>query len=259
MRQEIHFAKMHGIGNDFILVDNREQNIIFSDGLITNLANRHTGIGFDQLIVLDDSTEEKCDAAYRFFNPDGSPAEQCGNGQRCIALYLNSQNSKQEKFCVSGMAGKIRSILVDRECVKVNMGKVTSIRKYISGQREMFHVLFGNPHLVVDYNGIDTCDLTRVNEKYTTEYPEGINLEIAEIITKNTIKIRVHERGTGETNACGSGACAAVAALQNNGQLDNKVKVILPGGTLMVEYNKQNRNFYLTGPAKHVFSGEITV
>lgn len=259
MKQTISFAKMHGIGNDFVLIDNRKQQIKITQDLIVFLADRHKGVGFDQLLLIDNSKIPQCDAAYRFFNPDGSQAEQCGNGQRCISFYLNNLDPAQTEFCLSGLSGLMYSKVLANAEVKVNMGSVQSIKKLKIEQQELIEVNFGNPHLILQLDDVDACNLVELSNQYIKNYPKGINFEIAQIVSPSEIKLRVLERGTGETLACGSGACAAVAALQNTGQLDNKVKVILPGGTLVVEYNEQEKTLYLTGPAVHIYSGEITL
>lgn len=257
MKKKLVFTKMHGIGNDFVLLDNRKQNIEITNSLVTALSNRHRGIGFDQLLVVDNSEIKGCDAAYRFFNPDGSQAEQCGNGQRCISHYLHSTDPTKTQFCLSGLAGKIESKILDNGEVQVNMGKVSSIDFVEINHQQCFQVDFGNPHLVTIIDDVDNCQLSDLNQQFTKSYNKGINFEVVEILAKDCIKIRVYERGTGETLACGSGACASVAALQSVGKLNNKVKVMLPGGNLVVEYLEPTNNLLLTGSATPVFTGEI--
>lgn len=254
---QIVFEKMHGIGNDFVLIDARKQAFDVNKGNIVALANRHTGIGFDQLLLINDPHNKQCDVAYRFFNPDGSEAEQCGNGQRCISYYLHKLNPEKTEFCISGLAGLIHSKIVDVNLVTVNMGQVHSCETLTLVGLPCHQVTFGNPHLVTIAHDIQSCDLDLLKKRYTSHFEQGINFELVEIISRSHIKLRVYERGTGETLACGSGASAAVYALYAGGQVDNKVKVVLPGGTLMVEYNQQDKNIYLTGPAQHVFTGEI--
>lgn len=257
MKQTFVFEKMHGIGNDFVLIDNCDKQLDLSSKQIKALANRHTGIGFDQLLWLESA--QSCDGAYRFFNPDGSEAEQCGNGQRCITKYLNIKCPEKMQFSISGLAGIIDSKIDNNGQVTVNMGSFQSIDKVMIHQQLCHHVVFGNPHLVTECSNIADCDLPSLKQQYAQSYKDGINFEIVEILSADQIKVRVDERGTGETLACGSGACAAVMALHSNGQLNNKVKVLLPGGTLMVEYNESDNNIYLTGPAEHVFTGEMTI
>lgn len=251
------FEKMHGIGNDFVLIDARKQVFDVDKKTIVNMADRHTGVGFDQLLLINDADNENCDAAYRFFNPDGSEAEQCGNGQRCISWYLHQLNPNQTGFCVSGLAGLIQSKIVGENLVTVNMGRVQSCESLILEDQACQHVTFGNPHLVTTANNIQSCDLVLLHQRYAPHFEQGINFELAEITDRHNIKLRVYERGTGETMACGSGASAAVYALHLSNQLDNEVNVLLPGGSLMVEYNQNDKNIYLTGPAQHVFTGEI--
>jgi diaminopimelate epimerase len=255
---KIAFEKMHGIGNDFVLIDRRITPLELSQEVIQHLANRHTGIGFDQLLLVDRSDQSDCDAGYRFFNPDGSEAEQCGNGQRCISLYLKHLKPSQNTFCVSGLAGLIHSHINSDGSVKVNMGKTGTVTALsIAANQQCHHVLMGNPHLVMQHSAVDDCDLQALMQEYTGAYAGGINFEVVELINSAEIKLRVYERGTGETQGCGSGACAAVSALQYAGQLSNIVKVRLPGGVLQVE--NSNNNIYLTGAAKHVFTGEISI
>ena len=257
--QNILFEKMHGLGNDFVLIDKRQQNFEVNQHVIKKMANRHTGIGFDQLLLIDHAGDDHCDASYRFFNPDGSEAQQCGNGQRCLSYYLHSQNPNQTTFCLTGLAGDMHSeVLLDGR-VRVNMSGIQSIQQTTIDQSECLHVLFGNPHLVTQLATVDDCDLSQLNHRLTSQFTDGINLEIVEKIDRQSIKIRVHERGTGETLACGSGACAAAYAMYHAGKVEPCITVNLPGGELMVEYDKNTDNIYLTGAATHVFSGKIRI
>ena len=257
MKKTFSFKKMHGIGNDFALIDNRNQAIEITSNFVKFLSDRHTGIGFDQLLLVENSDVDGCDAAYRFFNPDGSQAEQCGNGQRCISKYLHQQDPTKIQFCLSGLAGTMYSEILENGDVSVNMGKISSIETLMINNQKCFQVDFGNPHLVTVIDDVDNCQLSELNKQFTKKYVNNINFEAVEIVANDTIKIRVFERGTGETQACGSGACASVAALQSIGKLGNRVKVMLPGGNLVVEYQSSTKNLLLTGPATHVFTGEI--
>jgi diaminopimelate epimerase len=259
MNTTIRFEKMHGAGNDFVLIDNRHQNFIPTKSIIQSLSDRHTGIGFDQLLLIQNSDIKQCDASYRFFNTDGSEAEQCGNGQRCISHYLYKNSINQNTFCISGLAGIIQSQINKDKSVTINMGQINTIKTIMINEIECFHVDFGNPHLIHITKNVDEINLQQLNNKLTGNYPNGINFEAVEIIDEKTIKLRVHERGTGETLACGSGACATMAALQYAKIISDNVKVILPGGNLMVEYNHIDNNYFLTGPAVHVFTGEILI
>ena len=259
MANSITFEKMHGIGNDFVLIDNRSFKIKLDTTSIKKLANRHTGIGFDQLIIIESPPSTEFDASYRFFNPDGSEAEQCGNGQRCISYYLSKQSPEKKSFHISGLAGAMQSTIHNNGQISVEMGYVQEFDVLSIAKSACYFVNFGNPHLVVVKENISSCDLEKLKNKYTSQYPQGINFELSQIIDKKTIKLRVHERGTGETLACGSGACAAVFALHSNGLLDDKVEVQLPGGVLTVEVSLLKKTIYLTGPAAHVFTGEISL
>ncbi len=253
----ISFVKMHGIGNDFVLIDNRYTDIKLSTDDIIYMGNRHTGIGFDQLLFLSQSDIADCDAAYQFFNPDGTQAEQCGNGQRCLSLYLHQQNPHKTSFKLSGLAGIVSSEILTNMQVRVNMGPMKSYHVKEANNQKCYELDFGNPHLVTCVDDVDGCDLESMNKEYTGQYSKGINFEVVQVVSTQEIRIRVHERGTGETLACGSGACAAAFALMQTGDLTSKVKVVLSGGKLMVEYNLEENEIYLTGPAQSVFTGEI--
>ena len=254
----IVFEKMHGLGNDFVLIDNRHQNFKPSAYLIVSLANRNTGIGFDQLLLLENSGENDCDACYRFFNPDGSEAEQCGNGQRCIAKFLHNLNPEKTEFCVNGLAGKIYSTIHDSGLVTVNMGKAKSIIPAQHDHEKGYQVDFGNPHFVLEKKNIEDVNLNALNKEVIKNYPSGVNIEIVEILSTGSMKIRVYERGTGETLACGSGACASALAMMSENKVSNKVKVMLLGGELVVEYSDDGDTL-LTGEAVSVFRGEIQI
>lgn len=250
---------MHGTGNDFVVIDIRKQIFHPDKQLIKFLANRHTGIGFDQMILIQNSTHPECDAAYQFFNPDGTEAEQCGNGQRCIAHFLHIEQPENNHFSVSGKAGLIGSQINPDSSITINMGSIKSINTINTNNKLSYEVNFGNPHLVHQLDSVDGANLTQLNKVFSKNYSQGINFEITEVIDKKNIKLRVHERGTGETMACGSGACATVAALQNANLVSDKVNVLLPGGVLVVEYNSQDNNLYLTGPSAYVYSGEFSI
>lgn len=259
MTESVVFHKMHGIGNDFVVIDRRRNPVNFSTSQIRYLAHRHKGIGFDQMILIDESNDDSCDASYSFFNPDGSQAEQCGNGQRCISYYLHSLNPEKKFFCVDGLAGKITSLINEDKTVAVNMGKMNSCKSITIDNSKLYEANFGNPHLILAVDDVGKSDLPELQKKFTQDYSQGINFEIVEILNNHEIKLRVHERGTGETLACGSGACAAFYALFMANQLNNKVKVMLSGGDLVVEYDASTQTINLTGSATHVFTGEINL
>ena len=180
---------MHGAGNDFVLIDNREQEFEPTMTLIQSLGNRHTGIGFDQLLLIQKSNNSLADAAYRFFNPDGSEAEQCGNGQRCITHYLFNHTKDQSSFCVSGLAGLIYSHVNKDSTVSVNMGTINSINPTVISENNFYEVDFGNPHLVYIIKDIETVNLSKLNDTYTKDYQNGINFEIVEIVNLSLIHI----------------------------------------------------------------------
>lgn len=251
---KIPFDKMHGCGNDFVVIDIRNDNRCLDPQFIKDICNRRMGIGCDQLIVLSSSKFQDCQAHYQFFNPDASEAEQCGNGQRCIAKYLHRSNPKLFQFKVSGLAGIIHSQILDNELIKINIGHAKSVSAVMMDNHKLIDVQLANPHLVMQVKDITESHLAQIKD--SLKLSEDVNFEIVEILNKSEINLRVHERGTGETLACGSGACAAVLAFQMTNQLSEQVKVHLPGGDLVVEYHPNQNEIYLTGPATFVFNGE---
>ncbi len=246
---------MHGLGNDFVLIDTLDQHVKIEKSIISKLSNRNLGIGFDQLIVLSQS--EYFDAEYRFFNPDGSEAEQCGNGQRCISHYLNLNRSKKtQEYSVTGKAGVIKSKFESEDLIKVSMGKVEIKEQLQIKNQIVYNVNLGNPHSVLVLKSIENaCFKNLVNDLNVLD----VNFEIVEVQSSSKLNIRVLERGTGETQACGSGACAVVAALAQDYDLSNEVKVTLPGGDLMVEYDVNSKAVWLSGPSRYVFNGFIQI
>jgi diaminopimelate epimerase len=249
----LKFDKMHGCGNDFVVIDNRIQAIDLNHKFITTICDRRFGIGCDQLIIISESQDTNCQAHYQFYNPDASQAEQCGNGQRCIAWYLHRLNPEKFSFKVSGLAGVINSQILDHQNVRINIGGVSDITCHLINEQTVIDVQLANPHRVLQVENVSKCDLNQLKNTYSANV--DVNLEIVEILNQHEINIRVHERGTGETLACGSGACAAVLAFQASNQLSEQVKVHLPGGDLVVEYQPNQNEIFLTGPAKHIFSG----
>lgn len=271
---QVQFSKMHGLGNDFVVIDNVTQNVFFSKEKIKQLADRNFGIGFDQLLVVEPPYDPEQDFHYRIFNADGSEVSQCGNGARCFARFVKLKGLiNRNKIMVSTKSGKMVLYLEKDGHVTVNMGKPNFIpsevpikankqeKTYIvrAGEQTFFTgaVSMGNPHCVMEVEDVQTADVENIGPLLTKHerFPEGVNAGFMQIISPNHIKLRVFERGTGETLACGSGACAAVAIGQVQGKLDKDVTVDLPGGRLRIRWPGEDSALKMTGPAEHVYDG----
>ncbi|EGQ9468320.1 diaminopimelate epimerase [Vibrio parahaemolyticus] len=272
-----HFSKMHGLGNDFMVVDCITQNVFFSQDLIRRLADRHTGVGFDQLLVVEAPYDPETDFHYRIFNADGSEVEQCGNGARCFARFVRLKGlTNKYSISVSTKKGKMILDVEDDGEVTVNMGvpefepnkipfKAKQKEKtYImrAGDKTLFcgAVSMGNPHVVTVVDDVDTADVDTLGPLLESHerFPERVNAGFMQVVSRDHIRLRVYERGTGETQACGSGACGAVAVGILQGLLDESVKVSLPGGELHISWQGPGKPLFMTGPATHVFDGQLS-
>ncbi|EGR3116102.1 diaminopimelate epimerase [Vibrio parahaemolyticus] len=272
-----HFSKMHGLGNDFMVVDCITQNVFFSQDLIRRLADRHTGVGFDQLLVVEAPYDPETDFHYRIFNADGSEVEQCGNGARCFARFVRLKGlTNKYSISVSTKKGKMILDVEDDGEVTVNMGvpefepnkipfKAKQKEKtYImrAGDKTLFcgAVSMGNPHVVTVVDDVDTADVDTLGPLLESHerFPERVNAGFMQVVSRDHIRLRVYERGAGETQACGSGACGAVAVGILQGLLDESVKVSLPGGELNISWQGPGKPLFMTGPATHVFDGQLS-
>ncbi|PMG72850.1 diaminopimelate epimerase [Shewanella sp. 10N.286.51.B7] len=272
----IQFTKMHGLGNDFMVVDGVTQNVFFSPDQIRRLADRNFGIGFDQLLLVEPPYDPDLDFHYRIFNADGGEVEQCGNGARCFARFVRNKGLiNKYKIRVSTSSGKMTLRLERDGTVTVNMGvPVTEPGKipFRAKRPEKTYLLqtpkqtflcgaisMGNPHCILDVDDVDTAEVEEIGPMLTKHerFPKGVNVGFMQVVDRGHIKLRVYERGAAETLACGTGACAAVAVgiLQN--KLDRQVKVDLPGGRLTINWEGEGKPLWMTGPAEHVFDGQI--
>ncbi|AIW17662.1 diaminopimelate epimerase [Vibrio coralliilyticus] len=272
-----HFSKMHGLGNDFMVVDCITQNIFFSPDLIRRLADRHTGVGFDQLLVVEAPYDPETDFHYRIFNADGSEVEQCGNGARCFARFVRMKGlTNKYSISVSTKKGKMILSIEEDDQVTVNMGvpefepnkipfKAKQTEKtYIlrAEEKTLFcgAVSMGNPHVVTVVDDTQTADVDTLGPLLESHerFPERVNAGFMQVLSRNEVNLRVYERGAGETQACGSGACGAVAVGIVQELLDDKVTVNLPGGSLKISWQGPGKPLYMTGPATHVFDGQLS-
>lgn len=275
---QIQFSKMHGLGNDFVVIDNITQNVFFSKDKIKLLADRNFGIGFDQLLMVEPPYDPEQDFHYRIFNADGSEVSQCGNGARCFARFVKMKGlTNRNKIVVSTKAGKMVLYLEKDGQVTVNMGKPIFEPTQIPlkankeegtylirvAEKTIFcgAVSMGNPHCVVLVDDIDTAEVETLGPllECHERFPEKVNVGFMQIVDQNHIKLRVYERGAGETLACGSGASAAVAIGQIQGKLSKEVKVELPGGNLKIRWQGKDNVLKMTGPAEHIFDGTLNL
>ena len=268
----IYFTKMQGLGNDFIVIDNIEGDISLSTEEIRQLSDRRFGIGFDQLLMVESSSTKGVDFRYVIFNADGSEVNQCGNGARCFALYLQKKElTNKNTITVETNSGNLVLTINQDKSVRVEMGRanfVPSEIPFITQSQAIEYSLegqkvgvlsIGNPHAVIILKDIHSKDIEAIAStlKNSDYFPDGVNVGFMQILSRNEICLRVIERGVGETLACGSGACAAVIHGIQLGLLEDKVEVHLKGGNAFVEYNGDT--VYLTGPGEFVYEGSVNL
>ena len=301
-RAPLPFTKMHGAGNDFVVVDLRGDALradnsprYASDGetaatnpdmhpeLCRALADRHTGVGCDQILTIEPPRSAHAAASYRIWNADGSASRQCGNGARCIAAWVlrdsvarDAQRGLADRFELDSPAGTHAVHVLDLHHYRIAMGvpifappidiplhgfaaAQDEYRVDIDGAPVRFGaVSMGNPHAVIAVDDIDTAPVATLGAALQRHaaFPESVNVGFAQIVSRKRIKLRVSERGVGETLACGSGACAAAAVLMRRGSIDREVAVELPGGTLDIAWPHDGAQIAMAGPAAFVFEGE---
>lgn len=267
---------MHGLGNDFVVVDLISQRFKLRPKHVREIANRHTGVGCDQLLIVEAPHNPEVDFTYRIYNSDGNEVEQCGNGARCFAKFVRDKKLTGKRLIkVETNTGIIELNVLDNGQVVVNMGVPVFEPDAIPFEAEQFAasyplqagqqtlevgaVSMGNPHVVTVVDRIEDLDMARLGPllQQHSRFAEGVNAGFMEINSRKKIKLRVYERGVGETLACGSGACAAVASGRLRGLLDAQVNVTLPGGDLLIEWQGQGHPVIMTGPATTVFEGQI--
>ena len=249
MSAGIAFTKMHGLGNDFIVINNLEQNLSFTPAMISQMADRNMGIGCDQVLVIEKSSEPTVDFLYRIFNADGTEVGQCGNGARCLAKFIHDKKlSPKKQLRVKTISSVLELAYEGDNKISVNMGIPKDIAPI---QEKLFLGLqlnIGNPHAVFKTDNLEDMGLTNLGLDH-------FNVEFMKVLSRDHIRLRVFERGVGETKACGSGACASVVAGISQKWLDEKVTVDLPGGTLHIEWKGEKSPVIMTGPAVTVFEG----
>ena len=274
---KLKFTKMQGLGNDFVVVDGINQSVNLDQQQIRWLADRHFGIGCDQLLLVE-KAEGQADFRYRIFNADGSEVEQCGNGARCFVRYVHDHGLTQKnEIRIETLSGVISPKLEINGSVTVNMGKpifepekipfvaeksALTYQIEIQGKPVTISALsMGNPHAVRVVQDIENAPVDAEGALIETHmcFPKRANVGYMQVTDRNHIKLRVFERGAGETLACGTGACAAVVAGINLGLLDNRVTVCTRGGELTISWQGQDEPVWMTGPAVTVFEGVINL
>jgi len=274
----LHFTKMHGLGNDFMVIDLITQRARLRDEQVRQLADRRFGVGFDQLLVVEPPRDPDMDFRYRIFNADGSEVENCGNGARCFARFVRDQRlTHKREIRVETAGGPLTLKVNDDDQVTVDMGiprfapaalpfDAAEDRPLhaleVDGERyEIGAVSMGNPHAVLRVDDVDTAPVERLGpliERHP-RFPRRVNAGFMQVVSPHEIRLRVFERGTGETLACGTGACAAVASGIRQGLLESPVTVHLRGGDLRIEWSGDEAPLLMTGPAERVFEGRIAL
>ena len=281
-KMDIQFTKMHGLGNDFVVLNNLHNEYQLSTEQIAMLGDRHFGVGFDQLLLVEAATEPGIDFSYRIFNIDGREVEHCGNGARCFAKYINDKGLFVGESLVVKTVNRIltlkiaddSAITVDMETPVFDAAKIP----FIAGSDSTLHtrqltvlgslidvefctLSMGNPHAVIRVEDLSKTAVKEIGEALGShpDFPEGCNVGFMQLYDRNTIDLRVYERGSGETLACGTGACAAVVAGCLQGLLDDTVRVKLHGGELSITWLGIDSPVLMTGSATTVFEGKIQI
>lgn len=270
---KLNFTKMHGLGNDFIVFEANDAMLPTAEQL-RRLADRRTGIGFDQALVIQPPRRAGTDVFYRNFNADGSEVEQCGNGARCIASLVAQQRG-QRTLHMDCLGGLVNAQLNDDGQVSIDMGVpdfepaslpfvADAVADHYAieaaGQRiDIGAVSMGNPHAVLMVDDVNIAPVVSLGAAIETHprFPRRVNVGFMQIVSRDKINLRVFERGVGETQACGTGACAAVAVGIKRGVLNNTVAVTLPGGVLNIRWPGPGSSLWMTGPATRVFEGSV--
>jgi diaminopimelate epimerase len=272
----LKFTKMHGAGNDFVVIDGVRQHVYLSTEQLRLLADRHFGVGCDQILLVEKAHDASADFRYRIFNADGGEVEQCGNGARCFVRFVHEQKlTNKNEIVVETQNGLIRPRLENDGRVTVNMGSPVfdpARLPFTDGTGEVSEPLvvdgetltisaisMGNPHAVQIVEDVESAALDRLGPliEHHPRFPKRVNAGFMQVMDRHHARLRVYERGSGETLSCGTGACAAVVAGIRRGLLDSPVTVATHGGTLSIAW--EGETVSMTGPAISVFSGEINL
>lgn len=270
------FTKMHGAGNDFVVLDLRDGAPPPDAALAARLADRHFGVGCDQILTIEPPRSDSAVAAYRIWNSDGSPSQQCGNGARCVAAWLvRDGTARGEAFVVDSpvTAHRVERLGEGQYAVAMGVPEFTPERipllgfmhardEYllpVQGESVRFGaVSMGNPHAVIEVGLVDAAPVERLGPllQQHAAFPESVNVGFVQVLDRGRVRLRVYERGVGETLACGSGACAAAVVLMQRGRIDRDAIISLPGGDLRIRWPSPQSQVVMSGPARFVFEGE---
>jgi diaminopimelate epimerase len=272
----LHFTKMQALGNDFVIIDGVRQQVALSAEQIRWMSARRTGIGCDQLLVAENGNGQDEDFGVRIYNADGSEAEQCGNGIRCVARFVQNQALTSKTSIALRVSGALYRLTVhDDDRVTADMGipefepdrvpfvadrRCASYSLELNGQSFSMAVLsMGNPHAVQFVDDVEVAPVATIGPliEHHRRFPKRTNVEFVQVVDRSRVHLRVYERGVGETQACGSGACAAVVAAHQAGLVTDAVQVTLEGGDLEIEWAGGDTPVYMTGPASTVFDGTL--
>ena len=272
----VRFSKMHGAGNDFVVIDLRDGTPPPDAGLASRLADRHFGVGCDQILTIEAPRSEDAIASYRIWNADGSASQQCGNGARCVAAWLVRDGvARGDRFRVDSPLAthdvlrlgddrySIAMGVPEFDPAKIPLAGFTAIQdRYaalIDGQAIHFGaVSMGNPHALIEVTDIDAAPVAMLGQalQSSSVFPQSANIGFVQVVARDRLRLRVYERGVGETLACGSGACAAAAILVRRGTIDRQVNISLPGGDLQISWPDDAAEVIMSGPATFVFEGD---
>lgn len=274
----LRFTKMHGLGNDFVVLDSVSQKLSITPDKIRKLADRNFGVGCDQVLIVEPPTTSQADFRYRIFNKDGGEVENCGNGARCFALFVRQRGlTYKRKIHVETDGGDMTLLVHQDDTVTVNMGVPHLTPRDIPFNREAREALYslplsngeikigavsvGNPHAVTLVENVAQYPVGTVGPEVEShvDFPNKVNAGFLEVISESEARLRVYERGVGETIACGTGACAAMVAGRVNQLLGPKVTIHLPGGDLTIEWEGEGKPVMMTGPATFVFHGQVKI
>jgi diaminopimelate epimerase len=270
----LKFSKMHGLGNDFVLIDAINQKVNMTASLAQAMADRRFGIGCDQILLVESPNTQGAEFSYRIFNRDGSEVSQCGNGARCFAKYVsNKELTQNTRISVSTLAGELELTLEKTGLITVNMGApifTLSAIPFIAGKVANSYSIeigsktltanilsLGNPHAIFQVDDVELAEVTRIGSSLQSHdrFPKQVNVGFMQVLDRNNFKLRVFEPGAGETPACGSGACAALVAGIMLDIIDTQATGHLPGGELTLSWQGQGHSVFKTGPAEFVYDG----
>lgn len=274
----LKFTKMHGLGNDFVMIDGITQRVKLTSDKVRQIADRHTGIGCDQLLLVEAPRNPDVDFRYRIYNADGSEVENCGNGARCFARFVRERRlTSKEQILVETAAGILELNVQGADQVSVDMGppvlepgkipfqadiQAESYPLEVDGETyTVGAVSMGNPHTVLLVENVDNAPVERLGAAIECHprFPARVNVGFLQILDRSRARLRVFERGVGETRACGTGACAAMVAARVRGLVDEELQITLPGGTLTIHWPGPGEPVTMTGPATAVYHGQIVV